>query len=777
MPVFCSARARFASALRSALVTLCVTTGMGSAQEPVVRLMDQAPYDVLTLDRANDNKIFKVAPLRLPNRRVPENPKRTDKLRVKLLEDEQEYDVAWANIAKLELYEQLVVAEVNKFVAEGKLDDAYAELAFLLTYYPQAPGLADARQNYLYVSSAAAFRQQKFDEALAILEELLAQNPNFRAGENGPPLLQRLGDIADRLIGSQVQKREYAAARGLLTRLGRQYKADDEPFAKKWRAQLEELATRYRDEAKQHLEAGRFVEAQDAASLLQIIWPQLTGAAEVTAEVARRHPLVRVGVEHPATELTGNALFDVAARRSGRLVGRMFVERTAIGTEGGRYESPVAQLVKSDDSLALTLKLSPTAGPSAAYDLARRLLARATAGTDEYSVPWSRLVSSVEMPAAGEVQVNFRTSFVLPEALLSMPLDPPGSTEEALDQPYAVLSREDGVARFARNERYRFLQSSQPAEIVERTFADPLRALLALKRGEVDVLDRVFPGDIAGLKSDATVAVAPYAGPTTHALALRSDHPFLSSATFRRALLYGSNRELLLSQGLLRGTPLPGCRVVSGAFPAPVTGMELPIYGYDAKIDPRPFDPRLGIALMALAEGELKSKFEKQEKQAPKLTPFTLGHPADEVSRIACRGLARDWKRLGIDCKLLEFPAGRFDDANKKCDLVYLQLQAWEPIVDANRLFAAGGLTPSANEHIQLALRNLQTSRNWQQVRERLLVLHRLVHEDVTILPLWQVFDHFAYRRTLEGPKPGRLQLYQDIERWQVRPQLAKGLP
>src|SRR5262249_38775126 len=139
-----------------------------AAQEPTGRLMDQLPFDIVTLDKANESKVLVVYPIRLPGRRVPENPKRTEKIRIKLYEDEQEYDVAWANIVKVELYEQLVVAEVNKFTADGKLDDAYDELNFLLTYYPQAPGLAEARQNYLYVSSATAFRQQKFDEALAI---------------------------------------------------------------------------------------------------------------------------------------------------------------------------------------------------------------------------------------------------------------------------------------------------------------------------------------------------------------------------------------------------------------------------------------------------------------------------------------------------------------------------------------------------------------------------------------------------------------------------------
>ncbi len=739
--------------------------------------MDQAPFDVLTLDRANDGKVFKVTPLRLPGRKVPEKPKPTDKLRIKLLDTEEEYDVAWANIVKLELYEQLVVAETNKFTTDGKLDDAYEQLTFLLTYYPQAPGISEARQNYLYVSSATAFRQQKYDEALAVLEELVAQNPNFRPAENAAPLTQRLYDIADRVIGSLIQKRDYPAARTLLARLTKQYKLENESFARKWRDQLEELATRHKDEAQTHLEAGRFVEAQDAASQLLSIWPQLPGAADLAADIARRHPLVRVGVEHPARAFDTASLHDVAARRAGRLVGRLLVERVAIGAEGGRYESPIAKLARSDDSLSLNLRLLPIAGPTAAYELTQRLVARATDGTDEYDAAWAAILSSVSLSSLDEVQVHFRSSVMLPEALLTVPLSQAGPAAPGVSQPYTIFSSDSAAARFTLNPSYDFLQKSQPAEIIERTFADPQRALQALKRGEIDVLDRVFPGDIVGLKSDSSLAVAAYAGPTTHALAVRSQHPFLTSPTFRRALLYASNRELLLSQGLLRGTPLVGSTVVSGVFPAPVTGMELPTYGYDPKIDPRPFDPRLAMALVVLAEGELKAKVEKQQKPAPKLTPLLLGHPADELSRIACRGLAKDWKRIGVDCKLQELPAGQFDDSTGKCDLIYLQLQAWEPIVDAQRLFGPNGLAPSTNEHIQLALRNLQASRNWQQARERLIALHRLVHEDVSLLPLWQITDHFAYRRSLQGLQPGVLKLYQDIERWQVRPQVTKGQP
>src|SRR5262245_23895034 len=379
--------------------------------EPQPRLMDQVPFDILTLDKANDNKVYKVYPLRLPGRRVPDKPRATDKLRVKLIEDEQEYDVAWANIAKLELYEQMVAAEVQKFAAEGKLDDAYDELAFLLTYYPNTPGLPEVRQNYLYLSSGAAFRQQKYDEALAILEELLAQNPNYRAGESSATVRERLGAIAERLISEYMQKEDYRSARTLLARLAKQYKTENEPFAKEWRGRLEQMAARHRDEAKAHLAADRFVEAHDACSLMQVIWPDLAGATELASEVARRHPLIRVGVDHPATAFDVNSLHDVAARRAGRLRERLLIERNALGPEGGKYESPLASLSRGDDGLSLTFRL-PVTSDATSYDLAQRLLARATEGTPEYDSSWARLVTSVAPREPGGVQIELRSAHV-----------------------------------------------------------------------------------------------------------------------------------------------------------------------------------------------------------------------------------------------------------------------------------------------------------------------------------------------------------------------------
>jgi len=766
-----SFNARIGWVLLLAMPLLLSMTAAQEARPP--RLIDDPPYDVITLDKANDGKVIKIEPLDLPGRKVPDKPKATDKLRIKLLDGGESYEVAWLNVEKLELFEQLVLAEVSKFTAEGRLDDAYEELEFLYNFYPGTPGLNEARQNFLYVSSGAAFRQGKLDEALAILEELLAKNPDYRAAANAPGLLQALGNIAERIVARYIEQEDYQSARLLLARLAKQYRADNEPFVQRAQKQMTDLAAQHREAARAHLDAGRFIEARDAVSRMRQVWPDLAGAADLATELARRHPQVAVGVEHPALSLNSRSLHNMAARRSGRLTERLFAEFSGPGPEGGRYVSPLGTFTRSDDSRELLLQLGTSAEGTIGFALTQALLRRADAKSPDFDSSWSRIVSTVRLQSPTEVVARFHAPHLLPEALLQFPLTNLGVPSA----PYTVLSHDETNVRYVVSPEYAFRRPGQPAEVVERYFDDPQRAVAALRRGEIDVLDRVFPGDIAALKTDETLVVAPYASPTTHILVVRSKHAFLANSTFRRALVYGSNRELLLSQGLLRGRSLPGCRVISSPFPAPTGRGDTSAYGYDAQIEPRSYDPRLGLTLRLLAAGELKATYEKRKQKAPELTPITLGHPADEMSRIACRGLVKQWKQIGIECQLSEFPPGVFDDTEQKCDLVYLQLVAVEPLVDAARLLGRAGLAPAENETIQLYLWQLEQARNWQQARERLLLLHRLLHEDVTVLPLWQTQDHFAYRRTLQGITPTRASLYQDIEQWQLAPALARSEP
>lgn len=740
------------------------------------RIYKKEPYDQITLDPGNRNEVLKVKPIPFPNRRVPAKPKAGEKLRVKLFDDDREFEIGWQHIVKLELFEQLIVGEVNRLVSEKKLDEAYDHLAFLLSEYPEVEGLKDAQAGYLYQSAGIAFRQQKYPEALGVLEELHNVNPTYRQGANSPTLMQLIGNVTDKLVEGYLKKEDYRSTRTLLSRLEKAYNAKDEPFLQKWRNDLVGKASKFRDDAKQMIAAKQFAEAHDACAAMNRIWSEVEGGPEVCRELATLYPVVTVGAAHGALVPDPRSLQSHAARRVGRLLQRRLLEFRSMGPEGGQYASPLGSVTRSDDGMQLTLQIRPEmllpGRKTSGYDVARHLLEIADPKQDSYQANWARLLSQVRVKSIGMVEVDLRVPHVLPEPFLQTDFLRVGSVEPSPGEPgsgpYVMLGKTDTSARYATNPQYSFTQPGQPGEVVEKYYDDPQRGLLALERGEVDVLDQVFPGDVASLASVPEIVVAKYAAPTTHLLYVNAEHPYLAMRTFRRALVYGSNRQIILQSAILKDTAFPGFRLVSGPFPAPVDGADAKAYGYDDRIEVRPYDPALGLTLKMLAQREIKIDSERQNVQVPPLTPIVIGHPADEVSRIACKALARQWKAMGIECKLQQFAPGVTDDPKLECHLVYAQIAAWEPVVDASRLFGEDGLISTENPFVRLSLRQLEAAKNWPEARRSLQTLHRLIHEDVTIIPLWQTFDHYAYRKSMVGPGAAHVNLYQDVEQWKL---------
>jgi tetratricopeptide (TPR) repeat protein len=749
-------------------------------------LQKRIPYDLITTTKAFNNEVFQVEPIDFGggSRVVPPIPKPSDKLIVQKLDEDQKSEIQWFHIERIDLYEEIVRAEADQLVASGKLDEAFDYFRYLQDYYPRTKGLPASHQNYLYACMADARKRNAYDEGLAIAEDLYQRNSNFQGPGNAPPLIDEIGQIVDRILGAYIEKDDFRSAKTLLKRLESRY-GRNVSFSRTWRQKLSEIAARHRDAARQHLAAGRFVEAYDACAAMIAVWPEVEEGAELTAEIARRYPLVIVGVAQPALAYDARSLADPAARRTGRLVERRLMEFSGMGPEGGTYNCALGTFSLSDDRLRLTFQLkAPQATPSQSgftgFDIARHLLDLADPASSEYQPQLARLLDRVQVRKVGQVDADLKVPHVLPQAFLQTSYDPTpslGAPGVKGSGPYYVLQKDDKVTRFTRNDRYGMFTSGQPAEIMERFFDDSKRGILALERGEVDVLDQVFPGDVPELKANKDIVVGRYSIPTVHFLTIARQHPYLTNRTFRRALVYGSNREAILRSSLLKlpadAAAPSGYRVISAPFPAPVSAGDSTAYGYDDAIPPRIFNPWLALVLKAVAANDLKSQYEKQEKKAPVLTPLTLGHPADEISRIACRALVRQWKAIGIEVKIVEFPPGVFVDLKEECDLVYTHAATWEPIVDAGRLLAPGGLSPADNTYVSLMLRRVESSRDWIDARRALRDLHRQLHEDVTVIPLWQTFDYYAWRSSVQGLKDAQASLYETVDQWQVAPRLA----
>jgi len=738
------------------------------------------PFDRITCTEAFEGEVIEVMPIPFTDRAKLPARKPGDKLPVRRFDVEEAEEIQWVRIEKLELWEQMVLEEANQLVATDKLDDAFDYFTYLLREYPKTPNLPESHQGYLYQCLVSAVKAMHYDEALGIAEELYAQNPKFKPTESSPPLMDRLGFLTEKIAGAYIAQEDFRSAKTLLRRMETSYNAGDEPFVKNLRGKLSEVAARHRDESRAHLAAGKFVEAYDACARMVDIWPFVEGGNELAAEIARRYPLVMVGVSQPALEHDPRSLDNPSARRTGRLMERRLMEFTGRGPEGGKYTCSLGTEKRSDDGLRVTFTvggpvLASARAPLSGYDVARHLLDLADPASPFYQPPWARLVEKVQVKGVNRVEASLRMPHILPEAFLQTSylrdanLGQPGVRGSG---PYFVLSRTDEITRYSKNDDYPQGRPGQPSEVMERFYKDPQRAILALQRGEVDVLDQVFPADIPTLASDE-IKVGRYNVPTTHMLTVARKNPYLQVAEFRRALVYGSHRESILHKGLLKDAKLPGFRVVSGPFPAPVDASDALCYGYDDSISPRPYDPTLAAILKVMATNSVKAKYEKLMQKVPELTPLVLGHPSDEVSRLACKALGRQWDKIGIQSKLVEFPPGVFTDQKGECDLVYVQAATWEPAVDASRLFASWGLNPANNTYISLALRDLENAKDWQDAQIALLRLHRLVHDDVTVIPLYQTFDYYAYRTSVQELVGGQVTLYQDVEKWQVAARFA----
>ena len=748
------------------------------------RLYQQEPYDVITLDKANDNKALKVLPLQLPERKIPEPVKRVGKLKVRLLEDRaDEYEVAWRNIEKIDFFEELVLRQAQEVVsqavaltggnqhpaAQAKFDEAFEYYQWLLRFYPQTPGLQAAVHDFLFLNAGALFRAGRVEEAFAVLEELYAQNRSYRYLGGAQTALSAMERVGERLIGLQAEAQNYRAARLLLERLRRVY-GDQLQVTAAWRDKLVALATSKRDAAAAHLAAERFREAHETGQEMLRIWPALPGGREVVLEIARQYPLVVVGVAQPATAFDATCLDNPAARRGGYLLARMLVEFVERGPEGGAYACPWGTVQQSADRSELRFDLRPQEQARfTGYDLARELLELADPQSPAYRPAWASLMGEVRVQNVRRVSVRLRHSHLLPQALLQVTL----RGRPSLGLRYQVAAQDGRETRF--EPAGPPAASGEPSPvIVERFYAEPRAAIDDLRKGKLDAIDRLLPTDAQRLRDDESLHVASYAFPSLHVLVPNRDNPFLANRVFRRALLYGINREVILHKGLLDGAKVEGTRVLSAPLPGGVTSNDPASYAYDESIRPLPYDPVMSAILLRLADQQLGAAADKKQQPAPKLQELVLAHPVGEMPRFICKQIQTQWAVIGVRCTLRELPPGQTRVTDGDYDLLYAEFTMREPLVDAASLFGPGGLAETNDPFVNLTLRRLDEVANWKEARDVLHELHRLLYEDVTLLPLWQMIDYFVYQNGLTGHHDRPIAFYQNVEQWRVVPPIQQ---
>ncbi|MGE3780411.1 MAG: ABC transporter substrate-binding protein, partial [Pirellulaceae bacterium] len=489
------------------------------------------------------------------------------------------------------------------------------------------------------------------------------------------------------------------------------------------------------------------------------------------ADLFGAYPMIFVGVTQPALEHDEQRLDNWGTRRTGRLLHRTLVEFLGAGPEGGQYQLPLGSIDRSEDNRQMVLRLSNSATRRVTgYDVSQRLLELASPATPDYQPAWASLLDQIAVKDVFGVEIGLKRPHVLPEALLRVPLQRRDAAPDAEGSgEFRVQARLARELQFAHKS---FRTGGRLAELVELTFDGSDEGLSALRRREIDVLDRVFPADALRVReesaADSPIRIEPYALPTVHVLVPNTQNPFLANRNFRRAILLGIDRETILRQELMGGRNYPGFQVISGPFPASAGESDPLGYAYDESTRPLPYYPLLAKVLTIAFTKEVADTAAKRGDPAPQLKPLRLGYPGYELARVACQAIAAQLQLIGLQVELNEFPLGVSDDTGQECDLVYKDIALWEPVTDARRILGPEGVAPTESPYVQQSLRWLEEAENWGEARERLVDIHRAVYNDVAVLPLWQTVDFLAYHRRIQNVGPNPVWLYQNVDQWRI---------
>lgn len=724
-------------------------------------LIDLAPFDIITLKKEEGGKSVQVNPLDFPNRKVPATPKDSDSIRcVITMFPGRVYEVKWKDVAKVTLWEELILDRAKKNLEEKNYSEAFEYLVYLRDNYPQMVDIVSLHQDFLFQSARNMANEGDLPHTLAALEELQKKFPDFRVKE----VQNAISSVASKLIEDLIRRDDLGVARAMVMRLDKDYKGTL-PVISKTKERFVEIAQEFRQKAEDFRTKGEFARARQAAVRMLEIEPDVEGGKDFLNQLIKEFPLVRVGVFQTSATPDPAAIADWGSMRIGHLVSSPIFEFRNTGSEGGMYRFAYGNAVQSDDRMELDLSIQNVGrtGVPSSLIVSESLLDRADVHSPNYFPSWAAVLQSVSVSGPERLRLRLRRPHVLPQAFLRWELPEP-----AFQRAYYQSKETDGSRTTFQWAPEAQPVDFQPREIIEIKYDDPTQAVNDLIKGEIEVIDRLFPADARRIGAFKSLKTEAYALPMVHLLVPRGKNAYLEDREFRRALLYAINREAILKDELLGDSVTPLDRVISGPFPAGASDSDALAYAYNTAIENLPYDPRLAKVLVLIAQANQTTRAQKRKEPAPKLPVLRLGVPNYESTKVAGQAIVQAWKIAGIESVLVpydQFPKPEDDSL----DILYLSAAVWEPATDAERLFGIGGPAETGNQYIVQAIGKLNQAQNWREVRAACQDLHSLVASHLPILPLWQISETLAYRSEIVGIAKKPLGLYQDAQKWRIQ--------
>ena len=526
----------------------------GRPPAPGLELLQEEPHDIILIKEADGGGWVKTRLLELEGgRRMPTDPKGVLKFKIKGIET-KEFVIDWKAIEMIDFWETRLERETVDRIKAEDFPGAYPFLSVLIRDYPNRPNMKVLRGEFLLQDALRRAKLGEIGPALAILEELHRYAPGYKT----ETVLKGISYMTDKLMQKLMKEKKLELAQQLLARLEKDYVGKPLASIKQWNQTFYDMASQRKAAAEKSLEKGMetnvFQEFRDARRLsLECIYlkPDLPGGKQLVRRINEIYPIVKVGVLQAARDPDPTRLDNWAARRAGRLLYRVLFEMKGAGPEGGEYEFLFGETEQSADRKTFSMLLEPEKLTKPldsvnGFFVADRLADRVTPNNPLYFSPWAASVKGIGLDGPKKIECVLRRPNVLPAAMVQMTVDGSwfGGKPGSPTGDYRRDVVEGNEVRYTLLGKQR--SETQPREIVEIRTESASEGVAKLLKGEVDVLDQLFPADAVRLEKNRKVRVAKYPLPSIHMLVPCSDHAHIAERTFRRALVYGTNREDIL---------------------------------------------------------------------------------------------------------------------------------------------------------------------------------------------------------------------------------------
>ena len=729
------------------------------------------PFDVLFLNQDADQAILKIKPL--DKQLLPLDLTQRGQLIFEFFSgSEENFEVPFSSIDQIQTFDGLLVDEANQWIVEKEYAKAFRNLFYVYNRGGKSdPKMVASMMSCLYLDGKENFESGEFELALSIYEDIYERDPKFQVKGFDSPLVDIVMSCHNGMIKKRFENEDYVGVRKQLDAVVAKYGDTAERLKKEWTAKFLERSDELLARAKKFAEEGKGREAHLSAKKADQMSPGRPEILELQGQLLLQFPLIVVGVSQDGSDADPNRIEHWGCRRVGRLTQRTIVENTGLTDEGGKFEFLNGTIFPADDiGLKYVMEINENppgfaVPPISAFELSMRLNSFADEKSPNYKVEWGKILYSVEIEDENRVSFMLRMPFVRPEALLKLPYTDPDENGHPDQNGFYLMTAEEGdIKTFEINPRYPLRPERQNPVIVEQVYSSASKAVDQLIAGNIDVVDRVPIADLERLKSAEGIKTRAYILPTVHMLVPKVRGEVDTDPNFRNGLSHAIDRRLLVNDVICGGKPIEGCTPISGPFPIGTEENDQIAYAYDMKVRPLAFNSQMGMVMVNLAL-RARPPVRPEPLPSPKLV---IAHPQSSLASNASAAIARMWSEIGVETTTRVLKPGESIPPDEQWDFLYLEITMEEPLVDALNIIGSGGIAEEVSAPIEQTLRNLSYAQSWQSACAALRRLHRQTAIDLSIVPLWQVKEHFAYRNTVREIGRDLIHLYQNVDRWRI---------